>query len=95
MGEKRRQRCHQKNKRSYSIPGQEGFRVSSLHKILVQKDHHGVKLTPEEIRRISAWVDCNSNFYGAYVDIEKQAKGKIVKPLLGLPREVPFEKLVR
>ena len=84
-----------KNKRSYSIPGQEGFRVSSLHKILVQKDHHGVKLTPEEIRRISAWVDCNSNFYGAYVDIEKQAKGKIVKPLLGLPREVPFEKLVR
>jgi hypothetical protein len=84
-----------KNKRSYSIPGQEGFRVSGLYKILVDKDHHGVKLTKEELRRISAWVDCNSNFYGAYYDKEKQAAGEIVKPLIGLPRLVPFEKLKR
>jgi cytochrome c553 len=86
---------HKKNKRSYSIPGQEGFRVSGLYKILVDKDHHGVKLTKEELRRISAWVDCNSNFYGAYYDKEKQAAGEIVKPLIGLPRLVPFEKLKR
>lgn len=84
-----------KNKRSYSLPGQEGFRVSGLYKILVENDHHGVKLTSGEMRRISAWVDCNSNFYGAYVETEKQADGEIVKPLLGLPRGVPFEKLVR
>ncbi|MBT8038295.1 MAG: hypothetical protein KJO21_12200 [Verrucomicrobiae bacterium] len=84
-----------KNKRSYSIPGQEGFRVSNLYKILVQRDHHGVKLTPDELRRISAWVDCNSNFYGAYIETDKQGDGGIVKPLLGLPRDVPFEKLVR
>jgi len=84
-----------KNIRSYSIPGQEGFRVSGLYKKLVENDHYGVKLTKDELRRISAWVDCNSNFYGAYLETDKQARGQIVKPLLGLPRLVPFEKLKR
>ncbi|MBW8016699.1 MAG: hypothetical protein FVQ82_10965 [Planctomycetes bacterium] len=83
------------NKRSYSIPGQEGFRVSGLYKMLVANDHYGVKLTKDQLRRISAWVDCNSNFYGAYYDKEKQAAGEIVKPLLSLPRLVPFENLRR
>ena len=37
----------------------------------------------------------NSNFYGAYLQTDKQAKGQVVKPLLGLPPLVPFEKLKR
>jgi hypothetical protein len=83
-----------KNKRSYSIPGQEGARVSALYQML-SKEHHDVKLTPEEMRRITLWIDCNSNFYGAYYDTEEQARGEVVKPLLGLPTYVPFERLKR
>jgi len=84
-----------RNIRSYSIPGQEGFRVSGLYKKLVAGDHHGVKLSKEELHRIAAWVDCNSNFYGAYLQTEKQAKGQVVKPLLGLSPHIPFEELKR
>ncbi len=84
-----------KNKRSYSLPGQEGFRVSKLYKILVENDHHGVQLSDDEMRRIAAWVDCNSNFYGAYVGLEEQARGEVVPPLLGLPPQIPFDQLQR
>jgi hypothetical protein len=82
------------NGRSYSLPGKDGARVSKLYQHLA-KGHHDVKLSPEEMRRITLWIDCNSNFYGAYVQPEAQAKGEIVKPLLSLPTGVKFEKLVR
>lgn len=84
-----------RNGRSWSIPGQEGFVVSKLYEQLVRKGHKDVKLTPEELRRISLWVDCNSNFYGAYVDTEQQARGEIVPPLLGLSTWIPFDELKR
>ena len=74
-----------KNKRSYSIPMQEGARVSKLYNLLA-KGHHEVKLTPEEMRRITLWLDCNSNFFGAYKETEKQAQGDIVLPAEGLPQ---------
>jgi len=41
-----------------------------------------VKLTTEEIRRITLWLDCNSDFYGAYYNLEAQARGEIVEPIL-------------
>jgi hypothetical protein len=85
---------NRKNKRCYSLPGQEGARVSSLYKKLAA-GHHDVKLSAEEMRRITLWLDCNSNYFGAYYDTGKQAKGKIVKPLLGLPRHTPFDTLKR
>jgi len=81
------------NGRSFSIPGQEGFVVSKLYDKLVKSGHKDVKLTKEELRRISLWVDCNSNFYGAYVDTEQQAKGEIVQPLLGLSSLIPFDEM--
>ena len=83
-----------KNGRSYSIPGKEGARVSKLYKMLAA-GHHDVKLSPEEMRRITLWLDCNSNFFGAYYDEKKQQSSEIVKPLLGLPRHLPFEELIR
>ncbi len=82
-----------RNIRSYSIPGQEGFVVSKLYVKLVKSGHKDVKLTTEELRRISLWVDCNSNFFGAYVDTEQQAKGEIVQPLLGLSALIPFDEM--
>jgi hypothetical protein len=70
------------NDRSYSIPGKDGARVSKLWKML-EKGHHGVQLTPEEKRRITLWIDCNSNFYGAYKEMEKQAQGGVVPAKYG------------
>jgi len=83
-----------RNGRSYSIPGQEGARVSKLYQMLA-KGHHDVVLTPEEMRRITLWLDCNSNFYGAYFETEQQARGEVVKPKLGLPPGADFATLIR
>lgn len=79
-----------RNDRSHSIPGQEGARVSKLYKLLAG-GHHGVQLTAEEMHRITLWIDCNSNFYGAYHDEERQARGEVVRPLLGVPLYSRFE----
>ena len=70
-----------KNKTSRSIPGEVGTMASDLFKML-EKGHHEVQLTPEEMHRITLWLDCNSNFYGAYYDTEKQARGEVVMPRL-------------
>jgi hypothetical protein len=80
--------------RQYSIPGRDGARVSRLYQLL-QRGHHEVALTDEEMRRITLWLDCNSNFYGAYHDPEKQARGELVKPRHGIPAGMPFETLAR
>jgi hypothetical protein len=32
------------------------------------------------MRRITLWLDCNSNFYGAYHDLDKQARGEAIMP---------------
>ncbi len=69
------------NKTSYSIPGQIGARASKLFAIL-EKGHYDVKLTEEELRRITLWIDCNSNFYGAYYKTGDQARGELVIPKL-------------
>jgi hypothetical protein len=77
--------------RQYSIPGQDGARVSPLYQ-LIAKGHHEVKLTDEEMRRVTLWLDCNSNFYGAYHDTEKQARGELVLPRLGIPTGIDESK---
>jgi hypothetical protein len=64
-----------------TTPGKFGARASKLYQML-SKGHHDVKLTDEELKRITLWLDCNSNFYGAYHDLEKQAKGEVVMPLI-------------
>lgn len=68
----------------YSIPGEIGAFKSNLYKML-SGGHKGVKLSPEEMRRITCWLDCNSVFYGSYQNATEQAKGALVWPKLGLP----------
>ncbi len=80
--------------RQYSIPGEDGARAAPLYQVL-RKGHYDVALTPEEMRRITLWLDCNSNFYGAYHDAEQQARGAIVRPRIGVPAWTAFEALVR
>ena len=83
-----------KNGRSYSIPGKDGARVSKLYQLL-KKGHHDLELNNEEWNRIITWLDCNSNYYGAYQSPELQTMGVVVRPLRGVPPGVPFEELQR
>jgi hypothetical protein len=69
------------NKTSTSIPNQVGARASKLYQML-RKGHHKVKLTEEELRRITLWLDTNSNFYGAYLQTDLQREGQQVMPSL-------------
>jgi hypothetical protein len=48
-----------------STPGQFGARASKLYELL-QKGHYDVKLSAEEMRRITLWLDSVSLFYGVY-----------------------------
>ena len=63
-----------------TVPGQFGARGSKLYVHL--KKHHDLKLTSEELHRITLWLDANSLFYGAYHDLEAQRKGELVMPPL-------------
>ena len=62
-----------------TIPMQYGAYGSKLYQMLA-KGHHDVKLTPEEMHRITLWLDCNSDFFGSYENTKEQADGQVVKP---------------
>lgn len=66
---------------SRSIAGQVGARGSKLYPMLLE-GHGKLNLSPEDLRRITLWLDCNSNFYGAYTDLEQQARGELVLPTI-------------
>ena len=66
---------------SRTIPGKFGARAAPLLKYLGE-GHYGVKLAEEEFHRIALWLDCNSEFRGAYEDAAAQARGELVAPSL-------------
>ena len=64
-----------------TTPGQFGALASRLYSILTQ-GHEDVRLSKEDLHRITLWLDCNSDFFGSYEDTEVQAAGQIVQPTL-------------
>jgi hypothetical protein len=66
-----------------STPGEFGARASKLYQML-SKGHKKVKLSPEEMHRITVWLDACSPFYGVYEKEggEAQLRGEIAKPTL-------------
>jgi len=66
---------------SRTIAGKFGAQAAPLLKYL-DKRHYGVELAPEDFRRVALWLDCNSEFYGAYENTVAQAKGQLVTPSL-------------
>jgi hypothetical protein len=66
-----------------TTPGRFGARASKLYELL-QKGHHDVKLSDEEMYRITLWLDCASMFYGVYEREggKAQLQGEIAKPTL-------------
>ncbi len=73
---------------SRSVPGKHGAYGAPLLKHL-KKSHHGVKLSKEERRRITLWLDCNSNELGAYRSEEAQRRGEVVWPVFDLTTKAP------
>ena len=49
---------------SRTTPGQFGARASGIMKTLSNSDHRDLDLTKEELRRITLWLDLNSNEIG-------------------------------
>ncbi len=66
---------------SRTIPGRFGAHAAPLLKYLDNR-HHGVHLSAEDFHRITLWLDCNSEFFGAYENTAAQSRGEIVWPLL-------------
>ncbi len=66
---------------SRTIAGEFGALGARLRKYL-DKSHYGVELPPEDFARIALWLDCNSEFLGAYEEPEAQQRGESVEPSL-------------
>ena len=74
---------------SRSLPGKFGAMTSPLLKYL-GKSHYDVSLTPAEFRRITLWMDCNGNEFGAYIKLDEQRRGEIVWPGIDCEPDNPF-----
>ena len=66
---------------SRTIPGKFGARASKLLEYIDAR-HYGVELSQEDFHRLTLWLDCNSEFYGAYENTVAQSLGKVVWPSL-------------
>jgi hypothetical protein len=66
---------------SRTVAGQFGAKAAPLLRYLDER-HYGVKLPPEDFHRVTLWLDCNSEFLGAYEQPEAQARGEVVRPSL-------------
>ena len=64
-----------------SIPGQFGAKASRLYTEVLSTNHHGLQLTAEDKHRLTLWLDCNSDFFGADENTLAQAQGQIVQPI--------------
>ena len=71
---------------SRSVPGKHGAYGAPLLKYL-DKSHHGTELTAAERRRITMWLDCNSNELGDYENEKAQREGQLVWPLFDVNRD--------
>ncbi len=66
-----------------TLPGQFGARGSKLIEML-EKGHHDVKLTDEDLHRLTLWLDCCSMFYGVFEKEpgEAQLRGEVAHAIL-------------
>ncbi len=64
-----------------ATPGQVGARASKLYELL-ENGHYDVKLSKEDLHRITVWLDSYSPFYGVYEPEagKAQLRGEVVRP---------------
>ena len=65
----------------YTEPGKFGAYASPLHALLT-KGHHDVRLTAEERLRLALFMESNAAYFGHDENIQAQARGEIVRPVL-------------
>jgi hypothetical protein len=63
--------------------GEFGARASKLVAML-EKGHHDIKLSDEDFRRLTLWLDCCSMFYGVFEKEpgEAQLRGEVARSIL-------------
>jgi hypothetical protein len=67
---------------SRTTPGKFGALGSRLYQDrYLGSSHYNVNLTAEELRRITLWLDANSNFHSVDFSLEQQSAGEVVWPL--------------
>lgn len=66
---------------SRTTPGAFGAKAAPLLAFL-NEGHYGARLDAEERQRLTLWLDCNSEFFGAYENTAAQSKGEIIYPSL-------------
>lgn len=62
----------------FSEPGKVGARASRLYARLAGGKHHGVSLTPEEMRRLIVFMDSQGTYLSHETDALAQCKGEVV-----------------
>jgi len=67
----------------YTTPGKFGAMGSKLYPMLAA-GHHDLKLSAEDMHRITLWLDCSSMFYGVYEGdrAAAQRNGEVAHPTL-------------
>ena len=67
---------------SISIAGKIGAKGSRLLPMLTTGSHKDrlKKMPAEDLYRITLWLDCNTNFFGAYHETGAQLAGKLIMP---------------
>ena len=60
-----------------TLPGRFGARASKLYAML-RKGHNKVELSAADLHRITLWLDCNSDFFGSYENVDAQCRGEVV-----------------
>jgi hypothetical protein len=68
------------------VPGKHGAYGAPLLKYL-DESHYGTRLTSADRRRITLWLDCNSNEIGAYTNEKAQRDAQVVWPLFDVNRD--------
>jgi hypothetical protein len=66
-------------KNNRSVAGEVGARASKLIEYL-DPSHYEVRLTPEQRRRITLWMDLGSPYYVSIFERDKQHAGELVYP---------------
>lgn len=65
----------------HSEPGKIGARGSKLYQVL-KRGHHGVKLSPTEMRRIVLFLDSHGSYISHDYKPLEQCRGEVVEPVL-------------
>jgi len=78
---------------SRSTPGRFGSHYARMGKAMLSSTHRQARddgrFTEEDMRRVTLWLDCASDEFGAYRDVNRQRSGQLVWPELDVDPENP------